>query len=671
MRRNSKPLVFLGILFVLGIIISGCQSANTPEAVLETMIVTEIIEGTPVEVVRVVTPTPEPSGPRTLVICQGEEPDSLFRYGTDSFAADQILNAIYDGPIDSTSFDYQPVILEKLPNLADGDAVLTTVTVSEGDTVVDASGEVVTLDADADPPVMIVPAGSTNEQAVAYEGGELEMEQLSATFTLLPDLVWSDGAPLTASDSVYAFNLQADPDVLSNEYTTLRTASYEATDELTTVWTGIPGFRDASYAINFFAPAPEHVWGQYTASELLEAEASSRMPIGWGPYIIDEWVQGDLISMHKNPNYFRAAEGLPNFEKVIFRFVGSNGNSNIASLLAGECDIIDQTSGLGDQSELLLELNKNAELSATFVPGTIWEHLDFGIQPPEYDDGYQIGVDRPDFFSDVRMRQAFLMCMDRQSLVDTIYFGQSIVIDSYIPPNHPLYNPAVAHYDFDPVAGSALLEDVGWVDDDNDPFTPRIAQGVNNVIDGTKLEITYETTGGSLREQVSAILQQSMAECGIQTNVEFDPSSGFWDRVFTRDFTMAEFAWVASVEPPCFAYISSQVGGPEGGTWISIQDGKERIITAPDGQNTVGFSNEEYDLACNQALNSLPGQPEYEQGHLEAQLIFSEQLPVAPLFLRTQLAATRADMCNLIIDPTANSEFWNIEEFNYGQACGG
>ena len=181
-----------------------------------------------------------------------------------------------------------------------------------------------------------------------------------------------------------------------------------------------------------------------------------------------------------------------------------------------------------------------------------------------------------------------------------------------------------------PQAGSALLAEVGWVDDDNDPFTPRIAQGVQNVIDGTRLEIIYETTGGSLREQVSAILQQSMAECGIQANIEFDASDGFWDRIFTRDFTLGEFAWIAAVEPPCFVYLSSQVGGTADQTWVSIQDGKERTITAPDGQNTVGFADEQYDLVCNNALNSLPGQPEYEQAHLEAQRLFAELLPVAP-----------------------------------------
>jgi peptide/nickel transport system substrate-binding protein len=65
----------------------------------------------------------------------------------------------------------------------------------------------------------------------------------------------------------------------------------------------------------------------------------------------------------------------------------------------------------------------------------------------------------------------------------------------------------------------------------------------------------------------------------------------------------------------------------------------------------------------------IPGQPEYEAAHLEAQKIFSEQLPVVPLYLTIKLAATRPDMCGFIMDPSANSEFWNIEEFDYGEGC--
>jgi ABC-type oligopeptide transport system substrate-binding subunit len=85
--------------------------------------------------------------------------------------------------------------------------------------------------------------------------------------------------------------------------------------------------------------------------------------------------------------------------------------------------------------------------------------------------------------------------------------------------------------------------------------------------------------------------------------------------------------------------------------------------------NNTGFYDPEYEAVCNAAVQELPGQPGYEEAHLEAQRIFAEQLPVVPLFLVNKLAATRPDFCNFIMDPTASSEFWNVEEFDYGEGC--
>jgi ABC-type oligopeptide transport system substrate-binding subunit len=128
---------------------------------------------------------------------------------------------------------------------------------------------------------------------------------------------------------------------------------------------------------------------------------------------------------------------------------------------------------------------------------------------------------------------------------------------------------------------------------------------------------------------------------------------------------------LTGVAPPCDLYLSSQTAGPAGETWISVQDGRTRTFSESSwgGNNDPGFVNEQYDLACSTALGSLPGQPEYEAAHLDTQSIFAEQLPVAPLYLNIKLAATRPDLCGFIMDPTANSEFWNIEEFDYGEGC--
>ncbi len=682
MFSSKKLVIAFGLLIIASMVLAACQPAATappPETIVETVVVTEVVEGESVEVIQVVTPTPEPEGPKTLVVCEGQEPDSNFIYGSDMLASAHIHELIYDGSttngFDNGSFDYQPVIWEKTPSLADGDALLNAVTASEGDTVVDSSGSVAVLDPAADPPVTLVPAGGTAADAFEYTGGDVELDQMVVTFSLVDGLTWSDGTPVTAADSVYTFNVAADPDSSASKYVPERTSSYEATDDKTLVWTGLPGYKDATYFINAWQPLPEHQLGQYTVLELLEAEESSRIPMGYGPYLIQEWVAGDSLTLVKNPTYWRADEGLPIFETVIFRFVGENSNANIASLIAGECDIVDQTSGLDDQSELLLDLQAAGQLNATFVTGTVWEHVDFGIQPIEYDDGYQQGTDRPDFFSDVRMRQAFIQCMDRQAVVDTVLFGQSQVIDVYIPPQHPLFNENATSWPYDPEAGSALLEEVGWVDDDGDPTTPRVAQGVEGVANGTLLEMAYETTTSTQRQQVTSLIQQSLAGCGIQANINLMPASEWFadgpeGPLFGRRFDLGEFAWLTGVQPPCDLYLSTQTPGPGGESMVSVQTGEEVIFqSAWGGQNDPGYVSQEFDDACNLALQSLPGQPGYEEGHKEAQRIFSEELPVAPLYLRLKLSATRPDMCNFFQDPTNNSEMFNVEEFDYGDCA--
>ncbi len=600
-------------------------------------------------IVELVTPTAETTREQmhALTICMGSEPDTLYLYGGGLLATRHVHEAIYDGPIDNRNFGYQPVILEKLPSLADGDAVTETVKVQAGDRVIDNAGQPVVL-AEG---VLVRPVGCYSaECATAFDGTPLDMERLVVTFRLLTGIRWSDGEPLTAYDSVYSFELDGDPDTPTDKYLILRTARYEALDDYTTVWSGLPGYRDAQYLTHFWTPLPAHLWGTLTALELTQAQESTREPVGWGPYVIKEWIPGDHIMLVKNERYWRADEGLPKFETVFYRFVGENASANVAALLSGECDIVEQSANLESQSEMLLELQAVGKLNATFVTGTAWEHADFAINPAE---SYQ----RPDLFGDVRVRRAIAHCTDRQAIVDGVLFGQSQVLDSYLPAEHPLYNPAVRQYPFDPQAGSALLEAAGWIDEDGDSATPRVAQGVPGVPDGTMLAFSFWTTTATQRQVTGQILQASLAQCGIKVELEYwSPSELFADGpdgpLFGRHFDMAQFAWLTAVEPSCELYLCSQIPSEEN-QW--------------SGSNSTGFCDAAYDAACTAARQSLPGTPRYIKFHQEAQRIFSEHLPVVPLYQRIKLAATRPNMQGFIMDPTAQSEFWNIEAFDHGE----
>ncbi len=643
---SKKLLAFVGLITILSLVLSACA---TPQATPTTAPTTEA--ATTEEATEEATPepaTPEPVVEKTLVVCMGQEPETLYRWGGDMLAASHILQTVYDGlegGMDTRTYAYQPVILEKLPSIQDGDAVMNKVTVQEGDKVIDNDGNPVELAKD----MMIRPSGCrAADCAIKFDGTPVEMDQLVVTFKIKKGITWSDGTPLTADDSVYGFELQADPDTPTSKYTIERTATYEAADDTTAVWTGLPGMIDATYYINFFLPMPRKLWQEtlgYKAKDLLSAEESSRMPIGWGPFIIKEWVQGDHITVEKNPNYFRASEGLPLVSTVVFRFV-KDSNAVVAQLISGECDIATQEAALEDQAELLLKLEEQSVIKPVFMTGTSWEHLDFGIVPTD-------SYDRPDFFGDVRVREAVAHCLNRQQVIDTILYGRSITIASYAPPEHPLYaGDMLTTYDFDVEKGKALLAEVGWTDSDSDGVLE--AKGVEGVPDGTKFEVKWQSTTAAMRVQYMQLYQQDLAACGIKVNLENMPASEFFadgpdGPLFGRQFDLGSFTWVTGVEPSCDLYMTELIPSADNG-WA--------------GQNETGFSSTEYDAACKRALQALPGSEDYIQGHKEAQRIFSEQLPVVPLFLRLKIAAYRPEVSGFIMDPTQNSEMWNIESFD-------
>ena len=84
------------------------------------------------------------------------------------------------------------------------------------------------------------------------------MDQMQVTFSMLPGLSWSDGTPLTAEDSVYAYQVASDPSTAGSKYLVDRTQSYEAVDATTIQWWGKPGYIDPTYFLNFWPPLPEH-----------------------------------------------------------------------------------------------------------------------------------------------------------------------------------------------------------------------------------------------------------------------------------------------------------------------------------------------------------------------------------------------------------------------------
>jgi peptide/nickel transport system substrate-binding protein len=645
---QTYPVKILAVLLLLALTLPACTPIATVPPVPDEATVT---------VTPPVTITPTPSL-RSLNICIGEEPTSLYPYGNLTPSARSVLSAVYDGPMDISDYIYEPIILEKVPTLEDGDAQVGKVSVKAGDKVVNSSGNVVTLATGT----KIRPSECrADDCAISYDGSSsIEMDQMVVTFTLLKDLMWSDGEPLTSADSIYSYQLASDKDTPVSKYVIDRTASYEAADDQTVQWWGLPGYIDPDYYTNFWMPLPQHAWGESPVADLQKLEMSSRLPVGWGPYIIDEWEAGKSIHLVKNLNYFLAPNGLPKFDELTFLFE-PDADAAMTALLNGTCDVLDPSVGLDGQVGLLQQMSRDGQAKLLSAASINMEWLGLGIFPASYDNGYVLtnNQDRPDLFGDKRTRQAIAQCLDRQKVVDTVLYGLSQVPDTYVPSDHPLHNGNVQTYTFNPAAGSQILDAVGWDDPDNNPATPRLSSHVTNIPDGTPLILKYYTSSATQRVQVADILIRSLAQCGIGVDTVFQDASQFYAQgpagpLFGRQFDLAAYSiGVNGLEPQCGWFTTSQIPN-EKNQWV--------------GTNVTGYSNPAFDKDCAQATQSLSTDPTYNL-HQEAQAIFATDLPAIPLYQRLKVAVTRPDFCGFTLDPSSSSALETIETFDYGEAC--
>ncbi len=591
-------------------------------------------------------PTPTPNlEKRSLTICVASEPSDLFIYNEASLVKQAVFAAIYDGPIDYRDDGYRPVLLKKLPSLADGDAFLETIEVHAGDLIVNADGRLVPLQ----PGVVVRPAGCRSGGCVVtYESGVLQMDRLRVLFHLRPDIRWEDGEPLTAWDSVFSYRIASDPETLYGNLglitaslaSLLFTADYSALDNFTVQWTGRPGFLDPNYQLNFFHPLPEHILAAYSLTDLLASNEALYRPTAWGAYRVTDWQVNEQILLEPNPAYFRRNEGLPAFEGLTFRFIGQDAETALAELRAGTCDLLLPDALPDTLTPPLLEVLDSGAARAVPDPRPAFEYLLFDLAPSD--------PALPPIFADLRVRQATAACLDRSVLTDAIYAGFAPALEFPIPSGDPLLTGAsLPPLVYDPLQGTALLEEAGWRDANRDGI--REAVGVAGVPDGTRLQFALYTTDAPLRDQLARWIVFQLQNCGMEVNVIQAPARDLLAQTAEaplsgRKFQMAVISAPLGVESLCALGMTNRISSESNG-W--------------SGSNLSGYSNPQFDSACAAVSTSLPGEAQYLTSRQEVLRLMMQDLPILPLFVQTRfLVASSA-----LIGPELPGGIQNLEIF--------
>ena len=373
------------------------------------------------------------------------------------------------------------------------------------------------------------------------------------------------------------------------------------------------------------------------------------LPLSTGPFILSEWVRGSHMVLLPNRDYYRSEAGYPRLERLRFRFFRLNDDM-VAPVLAGEClvDLEDEIDPL--HMPYYREAEENGLLSRHIALGDTYQNLNFGINPvPDYETARAY-----DWFDDKRVRQALTMCLDRQRLAEQAAYGETDYIVNYVSQAHPFFDLALNRWPYNPAAGRELLREAGFADGNRD----GVIEGPNDVPFVISLQMTPEPEWAY--ESLARLIVEGFADCGVTTTVEQRPTSELYALgpdapLAGRQFDLGITQLPTGIDPPCQWYLTASIpGNPNDGFAFGWR-----------GANVGGWSDPNFDAACERAQAAFYGSEAYESAHREALAIFAEEMPTVPLFPELRVALTSPEVANLRLDSTQPSPLWNLFEIGW------
>jgi peptide/nickel transport system substrate-binding protein len=396
------------------------------------------------------------------------------------------------------------------------------------------------------------------EKMPNVEDGSISEDGLTYTYTFKPDLKWSDGEPLTSADLKFTWETIMDP---ANTCMITRAGyelieSIETPDDLTAVvkfkefyaaWSGLLFVMSGNSGAGLL---PKHI----LEGQVLDNNDFLRKPVTAGAYFVEEWVQGDHITLQANDNYVR---GRPKIDTIFIKMVPSR-EALLAALQTGDVDL-----GPDFVEASIPDLENTPGVSVIAIKGSSFEHYLFNL-----DQDPAIGFCP---FQDVRVRKAMILGIDRFTIADTLLFGKTRVV-SNLWPNTPVENTDLEPYPYDPEQAKALLDEAGYKDGDGDGIREGTCNG-----ETVKLSFTHQTTTpNQLRADVQAAAAQNLLDIGIELIPDNkDPDILFAG--FSADGPLATGKFVLA------GYTTSFIPDPDPRNTFSC-DGIP-TAEAPDGEN--------------------------------------------------------------------------------------
>lgn len=329
-----------------------------------------------------------------------------------------------------------------------------------------------------------------DDELTALEAGltawEFNDDNTEVTLTLREGVALQSGATWTAQDLIQGLERAADPDQgqqLNGPMAIVK--SYEATDDETVVLT-------------FNSPVAELLVTDLlenfpvTTTETNNSEFFATKGDGAGPFELKDRDPGNMVTLSRFADYWDA--GAVSLDTLSFR-IFDNADSMVTALQSGALDVIYR-----------FPAKNAAQLKDQFTiiegyPGALVDCVRMNINVAPFDN--------------IKLRQAIGRSLDRQRVVDEVYFGFGQPLFLPWGPNSPANDDSYAEsnsYDLD--AAKKLWEEAG---------SPASGEALANSSDAEGLGILQ-------------ILQQDLKTVGFDLQINTLDSATFTERLLAGDF---------------------------------------------------------------------------------------------------------------------------------------
>ena len=382
-------------------------------------------------------------------------------------------------------------------------------------------------------------------QVPSTSNGGISADGKTYTFKLRSGLKWSDNQPLTADDVVWTINLFKDPKYGTKDaFPGAEIDSAVATDPQTVTIT-LNKVDAAFLALGFtdaiaFTPLPKHAYSSMTPGDLAKSQEGFKPTISSGPFIVSERVQGDHVTVKKNPNYY--IPGRPYLDSIVFK-VFADSATIVTALQGGQID-----------TAFFLPVSSYDTLSSIqgykLVPATVASNFE----------AWYLNTTSP-VLQDVNVREALAISFDTKLQTHQIWHDlahptcdeavgtfahDAQLIDSggycaYGPDGKSFDNGGVA-------AANSLLDTAGWKLNASTGYREK---------NGKELDVRISTTAKrKYREDSEALAQAAWKAIGVKLVVKNYPSGDLFGPILfpstgtgNNAYDIGEFETGPGVDP--------------------------------------------------------------------------------------------------------------------------